>query len=551
MNIREYLLADVRSRRTAAISRILFCIGVIVSISWTLYFIVATITIPYQIEYREGASQVMTQILLKGGNPFSLEYQPLGMNNYGIIYSLAVLPFAAWLGNTLAIYRVVTCIFLALSFFLVFRTISGRNKDLILALACSTFILIGFAGRDGLGAFPSAMGSFLFLAAILIPFNRAFDYPGLFLSVLLALLAFYTKPYFVLSFGIVASYLFLFVSKKKGLLYGLSFLLIFALSYLVVRKIFALYFVDTFVSNLDNATRDLSQLYAQLYELGVEFYPSIIVGLLMISLGVTTAYFGRESHKRSLPRFNFLDFEQPLLFAPIDYFAYFLFCSISVFILILGPHIGNYMTFSYQLVVPPFFLLLFQQLKPRTRLALISLPLLLFNMFLLCATLLNPGFLSQKDSAQWAKLYGYLSRSNHILNSPVIASALVERGLLPIDSGQTEYFYGIRSYPGNGVLGPDYHWIQSDRVEYKASILRSVKNAQFDLIVLGKNEWLERFLASDLPQHYALTATITVEMPQVDQAWTIDIWEPTSQGAGAQGYAPEFDMPLVLPESGK
>jgi hypothetical protein len=93
-NVYQYLSSDLVDARTLKIIRSFFFGGSLVLFSWFVYFSFSTIAMPYQIEYREGAAQVMTHILLMGGNPFSLEYQPLGMNNYGIGYNLLALPFA-------------------------------------------------------------------------------------------------------------------------------------------------------------------------------------------------------------------------------------------------------------------------------------------------------------------------------------------------------------------------------------------------------------------------------------------------------------------------
>lgn len=155
----------------------LFFGGALILFSWFLYFSFSTIAIPYQIEYREGAAQVMTQILLIDGNPFSLEYQPLGMNNYGIAYNLLVLPFAKWFGNTLMVHRGISFVALLASFLLVVKTVFLLKKDALISILCGVFIIVALAGRGGLGAFPSAMGSFLFLAGLLIPLIYSFSYP--------------------------------------------------------------------------------------------------------------------------------------------------------------------------------------------------------------------------------------------------------------------------------------------------------------------------------------------------------------------------------------
>ena len=223
-NVYEYLASGPADARTLKILRAIFFGGAVVLFSWFVYFSFSTIAMPYQIEYREGAAQVMTQILLMGGNPFSLEYQPLGMNNYGIGYNLLALPFAKLFGNTLMVHRSVSFFFLFASLLLVARTIWTLKKDALISILGGLFIVILWAGRGGLGAFPSTTGAFLFLSAILIPFMYSFRYPSLIVSALLSILAFYTKPYFVIGFVVVAVYTFAFVSKQKGVISGLFFL---------------------------------------------------------------------------------------------------------------------------------------------------------------------------------------------------------------------------------------------------------------------------------------------------------------------------------------
>ena len=164
LDVQEYLLSDLDHTSVKTILRIIFWGTLFLLVLWMIYFIVVTITIPYQIEYREGAAPVMTEFFLKGKNPFSLENQPLGMNNYGFVYSLFVLPIAALFGNTLLVHRIITFFFIILSCLLIFQTTSKVNSDRYLAFVGAAFIAMGLAARGGEGAFPSAMGEFLFLA---------------------------------------------------------------------------------------------------------------------------------------------------------------------------------------------------------------------------------------------------------------------------------------------------------------------------------------------------------------------------------------------------
>jgi hypothetical protein len=119
-----------------------------------------TLLMPYPIEYREGAAQVVTQLLLRGENPFAPANQPLGMTNYGIVFSLAVWPLAALFGNTLLVHRLLTVLFLVLSAYLVARTALGANQQIALSVAGAELAAAALATRGGLGGYPP-MGIFI------------------------------------------------------------------------------------------------------------------------------------------------------------------------------------------------------------------------------------------------------------------------------------------------------------------------------------------------------------------------------------------------------
>jgi hypothetical protein len=530
LDIQEYLLSDLDHTSLKTILRIIFWGILLLLILWIIYFIVVTISIPYQIEYREGAAPVMTEFFLKRENPFSLENQPLGMNNYGFVYSLFVWPFAALFGNTLLVYRIVTFFFIILSCLLVFQTTSRINSERYLAFMGAAFVAMGLAARGGEGAFPSAMGEFLFLAAILIPFNRSFDHPALVLSAVLGVIAYYTKPYFVLSFGIVASYLFVFVSKREGLFYSLLFVIMFVFSFLLVRFFYKFYFIDTFVSNLTNTSiNTFGAVTKQMLEFGREFYLTLILCGALLFLNIGMLHLGKVSLRRLFGYFDFLSLDRPLVSQPVNYLTYFFIFSSLTFILVLGWNPGTYMHYIYQIMLPPFFLLLFQSIRPSTRLTLISFSLLLLNMILFSQLRFNAGFLRQKDSRDWARLFQSVGNSKHILNNPVITSEMIRRGIPPVDSGQTEIYYYIGSYPDNILIGPNYQILKSNGGQYRNSVRHTVIEAGYDRIFLTKGSGFPLLVPDAMSRHYFLADTITVGMPQVGQSWTVEIWEPITK----------------------
>jgi hypothetical protein len=500
-------------------SKILLALGASVSILWSTYFALVTISIPYQIEFREGAAQVMTGFLLNRNNPFDFEAQPLTMNNYGLGYNVVVAPFATLFGNTLLVHRSVTFVFVLLTSLAGFSLIYKIKRDVASALACAAFVVISLIGQGGIGAFPSAMGTFLFMMAVLIPFLKGFTPASLLLSVLFSIAAFYTKAYFVLGFGIIASYLFLFVSKKTGVFYSILFISLFAITFLVMRLAFPLYFINTVIGNIFNTERSSAHLLAQLRQLLFYFFPVLLACLLLL-------VFEKDTFKRVASQsVSFRIWQRPLIDASPDYLFYSFVCALLAFILFLGPHIGSYLSYAYQLVVPVFFCWFFLRFDPRRKVGFLMAVAVLFNLFFWESNALSPRLLEQKNSKEWASLYSYVRDSSNILNSPVITSAVIEAGLNPLDSGQTSYFYAVESYPNNAILGPPHDAFHADGFKYIKFIDNSIEKQTFDLVftTVEKSTFYHVKLVE---KFYAPVVEIKVDMPQTGQQWTVLVWRP-------------------------
>ncbi len=501
--------------------KILLTLGAVVSILWSVYFALVTISIPYQIELREGAAQVMTGFLLNRNNPFVFENQPLSMNNYGLGYYAVVAPFAAFFGNTLLVHRSVTFVFVLLASFTVFFVVHKLQGDAAPALACAAFIMIGLMSQGGIGAVPSAMGTFLFILSVSIPSLKSFSLTSLVLSVLFSIAAFYTKAYFVLGVGIVASYLFLFVSKKRGLSYSVLFLILFAISFSVLRLAFPLYFINTVIGNISNTERSSTHLFAQLAQLLIYFFPVLLSTLLFMP-------FEKNTFKQAASqKFNLRGWKQPLVGALPDYFLYSFVCTLLAFILILGSHIGSYLSYAYQLIVPVFFCWYFLKFD-RKKSSFLTVIAVLFNLFYWQVNVLSPHMLEQKNSTEWASLYSHVRSASNILNSPVITSAVIDFALHPLDSGQTAYFYSVQPYPNSAIFGPLYETFHTDGFRYIKFIDKSIEEQEFDLIftTVEKSAFYHVKLVEEF---YAPVDEITVDMPQTGQQWTVVIWRPIAR----------------------
>jgi hypothetical protein len=497
----------------------------LLSIAWAIYFAVSTIFIPYQIEFREGTAMVTTKIILGGGNPYVFKNQPLGINVYGAGYSLAVLPFAFIFGNTLVVHRTLTFIFILLSALLAAMTIYKTRKNPASAVAGAAFVMVGLIGHGGIGASPAAMGSFLFLAAILIPLMRSFDRISLCISALAALLAFYTKPYFVFSVAVVAIYLFLFVTKKSSLFYGILFLFLFTLSFVVVRIMCPLYFINVIIANIFLTAKSTRVLIDNLKNLLLVFYPVLTLAVLFVAKDWSSKVW-QPAGRGDQSAFNFPDWDKPLINHSVNYLFYAFASSLLVFLFILGSHDGGTgMNYAYQFLTPLFFCWFFEKINLGTQLRFIVVPVLLFNLFAWEKEILQPSMLAQKDSKEWAELFDYIESSSNILNSQTTVSKTVEMGLNPIDSGQTILYYEILPFPENALLGPSYEALYADGFQYVTYVDRAIEKQKFDLIITTM-EKSDFFHIKRLSQYYSVVNELTIEMPQTAQIWTALVWKP-------------------------
>jgi hypothetical protein len=508
--------------RSVTRAELLVILGAAASIAWSLYFAKTIVSMPYQIGYREGAPQVLTQMLLNGENFSTFENQPLGYNAYGIGYQAAVLPFAYFFGNTLHVHRWVTFIFVLLSTLTGYWIVRQRKQSFPLAFTCSAFIMIAFIGWGGIGAAPTSMGVFLFLAAAFIPRHRSFDATGMVLSLILALAALHTKAYFVLSFGIAASYIFLFLSKKRGAIYLLVFAALFAGSLIGMQRIFPLYIVNVIFGNAANTVRSFERLFTQLVWLAVYFLPLLIITISAI----WRASRGNESAARSEKiKFDILTPSKPLLQTPFDYYSYVFLACFLAFVLILGSHIGNYLAYAYELVVPTFLFWFFVRFGQKKALTGFTAAAIIFNLFSWQYITLTPGMLEQRKSVEWQKAFSYLKPSMKVLNSPAVASRLVELGIQPVDSGQTDVYYLMKPYPNHPLIGPSYEEYYRDGLEYTESINRAIKAREYDLIITTKD--VDVFYDLDLiAANYVMIDQLILHMQQTEQKWVVQIWEP-------------------------
>ena len=499
-----------------------------------LYYQYQLITFPYQLEYREGATLLFTQGILEGKNIFSLNQAPLYTNGYGVVYNLIVLPFAKLFGNTLCIHRIFTALFSYASSGLVFYFIYKKNKNTLAGLFGGILFIISQLYWVIPTARADAAGLFLLLLSVFIPYSHSFSLRSLALSAIIGLISFYTKPYFLISIPIIASYLFLFISKKKSLIFSGISIVIFLISVFIVNHFYETYFYNVVYVHTQIVSDQISHAIRQLYQFLLAYFPLIIAGILILFSEKTSCEDGVASAfnewKKSM-QFNLLDFPEPLIKPKTDMVGYFLLCSTLAIFLALGRHIGNYMVYLFQLMTPFLIVLILGRLTPANPYRNLILLFLVVNIISFRA-----DYILNIDQSDWQKAEEYIKSSHKVLNSPPLTSILLKENKPIIDSGQTQYFFVPLDYISNYFL-PNSAAIKDIQNNYKQAVQSEIRNQIYDYVMIST--WDSPFTDFDvLNESYQLFDTLYLPMPQSNQSWLkpienlenhdweISVWKP-------------------------
>lgn len=513
------------------ITQYIFLSCLLVVTGWFLYYDFLIIQTPIQLEFREGSILATTELLLRGQNPYDKANQPLYTNVYGTIYNLAVVPFAAVFGNTLWVHRFITGLSIFASAVLLSMTLIKKRAAPLLSisagvlfLSCQYFFINALSRPDGLGLL-------FFLLSIFIPWNAEFNKKSLFAGGLVGILAFYTKPYFVLGLVYIAVYLFLFVSKKKAFGFGVLTLFLFLLSLWFVWETAPYYFYNVVFIHYSYATRDWLYMLLQVGQFftlfGVVFLWSIIIGYKKKDTPTKTDTKTTESSRRfaNLKRIDINHFDRPVLDVFLDLPVFCFFFSFLLIFFSLGLHIGNYMVYLFQLMAPFFTMMMVQRLSRINKFPVLTYMAIVLNAFLIMKTLYPLGldFDPAIYQAGWPRVRQLIAEHNTILNSPALVSELISQKKPFMNTGQNEYFY-VPSVPDVFFL-PASNEIYEIGNAFREEIIQSVQNKSYDLVMYTPTD---PFLTNtqDLQRNYRHVETITLAMPVSKQVWEVEVWLP-------------------------
>ena len=503
------------------------------------------VTYPYPLESFEGAMLLTTDLLLDGENPFALDRMPAAMNVYGINYHWVVYPFAKIWGSTFIVHRAVSAFFLLISCILFFVVIRRHGINLVYSISAVLLLYASLLYRYTPLAKPDSVGFFLFLLSVFIVYLMQYSTPSLLISGILGVAAFYAKPYFVLSVPYIALYLFLFISKKKALLYGIVAFLLFLGTAFFVNGIFETYFLNTLFNHVNVATNDIPHLQMQL-----EFFLIFYSGIFLILLACLLLFVLDKSpdapwrnlkfetlRNELTKRIDVFRFDKPFITMAFPLSVFCLILSSLLFYFKLGRHHGNIMTYAYHLMTPFFLIYVFKLIdsplknpnlvKRRENYGYVLLmPCILLSLYLLYASASylkdSPEWLA---SEEWWQIEQITTSHQNIMNSPVIVYLLVEQNKPVYDTGQTEFFQESH-YPFEWLdaIFPSNSEISARWDEYEASIRSSVANKEFDAIIMESPE--EYSFLQGFEDHYTRTDLLAICIFHTAQCTLLEVWEP-------------------------
>ncbi|WP_375560942.1 ArnT family glycosyltransferase [Bernardetia sp. OM2101] len=514
------------------ISMLFLILGSIYFFSKTSHNYYTLITSPYQQEYRETVTSLATQLLLDNKNPYQIENQPEYAQAYGIIQNIIAYPFAYLFGSSLQTHRLVTLIGILLSCLVVILWLRRLEIPLLVSFAGLLTLYLSFFYNVLPINRPDSWGLFFMLTSIYIPFKYNYSSKSLMASIILGLIAFYTKSYFALGIVSVGSFVFFFISKKKGLIYTLIFLVTFALSIYVISYIYPLFFYLTILSFL-NYPAENGWAYANMQALTFLYVNKFLILLFFINIFLFFYLKIKNNKPFNLKtNINFIDFDKGLIITRIHHSTLLIIYTTCLFFIIvhvvLGKNDGAFLTYYFTHITPFFILTALVLLYKFENKLIISfgILLLLLNSWSVDRLLYSP-FLTENEDKNWKKTISYIESSSHVIGSPTVSNLIKENNLQVYEQGlslQFVYAANVKK-PILKSIFPRYKEIDQVSKQFYHKIDSNIINQNFDLIV---NEKDKNIISNTklITKYYTKIDTLTLAMPFTGQYYSIEFWKP-------------------------
>lgn len=447
---------------------------------WMFANNVFVISSPFPIEYKEGHSISSTDLLLKGILPFTLDTYPEYYNSYGILNNLLVLPFAWIFGNSLVLHRIVNevCIIIAI-LLVIFYKRKPTNWPLLLAGVCSFYLFYHI--NTNISVRPDGLGVLLYISSIIVVSRNEYSRKSTWGSAIFSILAFFTKPYYILGWYLVG-FVFMFKDWKFFLLSNLIFHLLFIIICIGVNAIFPLYFYETifaYASSIGDMSYSLNQMIMSIKRL----MPIIVV----VGVYVLTGLWRKNSDN---------------IKCIWEWFV-ILFIISLVLIYPLGTNDGAYFTYHAQLLAPILLAMMVDVLE-KDSLQNVWVQLLV----LLCCVYayIKVPLMHKANIRDWQKLEKYVNYSENCYNDPGIAPLLISKDKPIVDDGVSAFVYDFEVRPLTQFLFQKDSLLLKRKNEYVNTIDENIRGFKYDYAIISQHA-VKQFL------NYECIDTVSVVFP--------------------------------------
>lgn len=532
----------VTSFVTNRLTRILLNCLLIVIILNLLLVSLAEIIYPYPREYRDGALIDIAHQFVIGANPYTIDNSLPHTYTYGFLPSFFVASLSRFLSIDLVLSQhLITFICIVLLCFLIGKEVFKITHNISLVLVSFVVVLI----FNSVSLRGEVLAILLTIATLyFVHHNRALNFKKILLLSLSVITLFYIKQYFILLLPVLCTY-FILNQSKKNLIYLLITTLVFGVtSYLVIKKIFPLYFAETLISYINYSggpTTWVGHKSDYIIKQSVDF---IQLYWLIFLLFVVASIIGFVK-KRTI-QVKVTDINKPLLLFPNTPISdiYFLYGFVSILFLtfLLGYNGGAYLTYYFQLL--PLPLCIFGICYLYTRLQKYKLREVIFTFIIILFIgeyyiyLSVPAIDRTNQRLAWENVVAYINKQNgkDIYLTPIFTTEAVKRGWPVYDNGQTDFYPVIQLTPNSqqfSFLSPKDEDIATRIKEWQNEIDNKMINKKFSLVVLPKGH---RAIINEeyLVKYYSIRQKMNIPINFGDLGVTIsplymrtiEFWEP-------------------------
>lgn len=491
---------------------------------------------PYQHEYREGAPPLFTTLLLSDQPVYSLASHPAYTNVYGIGYPLVVYPFAKIFGPTLPVHRAVSGLCILLSTALVLAVARRQSASWAWASLVATAYYASHLGRVLPLARADALGEFLFLLTLFVPWWFRYSTKSLTIAALLGVTAFFTKPYFVLGLAILSAYIFLFVSKSRAVRFALSAGVLLVTGVAAAAATWEMYLFDTFVIHQEERSYVPIYMVKQLAVFFWHYGHWLVIGLGAGAIGLVAIV--RKGNFRPLPastaglKFNLKEPDFPLSSKQMSLPLFALIVGTSVIIYPMGGHVGNWLTYPLQLMAAPLLLVgvgwangPLPALSPPYRTGWSVLAVALAFAHIVHMTWFWMPAPSTVGDVNWTatvQIQAMIASAKHPYVDATFVSMAMAAEKPVYDSGQSVYFEKTADklipHTGNAFTQN----VVARAAAHRNMLRDNIQRQTFDLILVHEFPVDQAFVL----RYYRIVSEAIFPMPQASQRWTVYLLTP-------------------------